>query len=91
MKLWGKLIQKQKIIQSIVIENNNPALSKEQQRKDCLEQLCYDFDIPYPIWLPYNEQDYKKYKKTAFKQDHFIEPISFDYLEIQELETEKVL
>lgn len=86
MRLWGKLIKKQQIISDIVVENWDPNLSTEKKLKDCLERLCYEFDIPYPLWLPHNEKDYAQYQKTSFRQDHFIESISFDYFEIEQIE-----
>ena len=83
MKLWGKLIIKQKIVLDAVVENIDPALSDEKKRKYCLEELCYGFDIPYPLWLPHNEKEYGQYKKTSFHQDHFIEIIDFERFEIE--------
>lgn len=47
-----------------------------------LEEVCYQFNLSKPIWLDSNIQDFKRYDKTRFTQDNFIESIDFDYLEI---------
>ncbi len=51
-----------------------------------LEEVCYQFNLSKPIWLDSNIQDFKRYDKTRFTQDNFIESINFDYLEIHVIE-----
>ena len=51
-----------------------------------LEEVCYQFNLSKPIWLDSNIQDFKRYDKTRFTQDNFIESIDFDYLEIHVIE-----
>ena len=51
-----------------------------------LEEVCYQFNLSKPIWLDSNIQDFKRYDKTRFTQDNFIESIAFDYLEIHVIE-----
>ena len=51
-----------------------------------LEEVCYQFNLSKPIWLDSNIQDFKRYDKTSFTQDNFIESIDFDYLEIHVIE-----
>ena len=51
-----------------------------------LESVCRSFDLGRPIWLDTNIRDFQRSKKTRFYQDNFIEPVDFDYLEIQILE-----
>lgn len=48
--------------------------------------MCYYFDLGKPIWLDSNVRDFQLHDKTRFKQDNFIEPIEFDFLEIQVIE-----
>jgi hypothetical protein len=88
-RLWGKVYKSNQIIKDIVIENEDTSLSKEALTNDCLEKICYKFDLQKPMWLNDNLKDYPKYGKTAFKQDHFIEQIDFDYLEIEIIDLEK--
>lgn len=51
-----------------------------------LDEVCYEFDLPKPIWLDANVEEFKTHDKTRFRQDNFIEQLDFDYLEIQIIE-----
>ncbi len=51
-----------------------------------LEKICYDFDIPRPIWLDCNISDFQKHSKVRFTRDSFIEEVPFDHLEFMVLE-----
>jgi len=51
-----------------------------------LDEVCLQFDLGKPIWLDKTISDFKRYRKTRFTQDNFMEPIEFDYLEIQVIE-----
>ena len=39
-----------------------------------------------PIWLESNIDEFRRLDHTRFRQDSFIEPLDFDYLEIRVLE-----
>lgn len=51
-----------------------------------LEDACKEMDISVPIWLEINITDFKRNSRCRFYQDSFIEPVDFDYLEMQVLE-----
>ena len=51
-----------------------------------LEDACHELDLGIPIWLDKNVKEFKRAAKTRFYQDHFMEPIDFDYLEFQVIE-----
>ena len=51
-----------------------------------LEEACREMDLSVPIWLDINIRDFKRNSKCRFYQDSFIEPVDFDYLEIQVIE-----
>lgn len=88
-RLWGKVYKNNTIIKDTVIEQNENAMSKDDLTYDCLDKICYEFDLQHPMWLNDNYKDYPTYGKTSFKQDHFIEQIDFDYLEIEIIKDEK--
>ncbi|GMQ59489.1 hypothetical protein AN1V17_38860 [Vallitalea sediminicola] len=88
-RLWGKVYRNSKMIKDTVIELTNDSLSKDALTIDCLDKICYEFDLQHPMWLNDNNKDYPAYGKTSFKQDHFIEQIDFDYLEIEIIDEEK--
>lgn len=85
-RLWGKLFQKNRIVKDIIICNNNPDLNRTKKIYDALDEICYEFDLPKPIWLDATIKDFKQYDKVKFFQDNFIEQINFDYLEIHVIE-----
>lgn len=82
-KLWGKIIKKNAIIQSHVIELNHENLSIEKSINRGTGDLCNHFDIANPIWMRDNELEFDQISKTRFKAQHFIEEIDFDCFEIE--------
>ncbi len=55
----------------------------------CLYALCYDLDVQKPMLLPKNLNDLLEYRRTLLTQDCFIEPIGFDWLELEIADEEK--
>jgi hypothetical protein len=88
-RLWGKVYKNNKIIKDTIIELHNDDISKDDLTNNCLDKICYEFDLQHPMWLNDNQKDYPVYGKTSFNQDHFIEQIDFDYLEIEIIPDEK--
>lgn len=85
-RLWGKLLKNNKVIRDTTISIGNYKLSRTQMVFQALDEICYTFDLGKPIWLDSNVREFQKRSKTRFGQDHFIEHIDFDYLEIQVIE-----
>jgi len=52
----------------------------------CLEKASYELDLPKPIWLGVNVNDFKMHNKCRFTQDSFIEEVPFDFMEISVIE-----
>lgn len=85
IRLWGKVITNNKIVtstESTCIDE----IDYQEQLKKCIIDICYKLDLQKPFWLSKNLKEYNKYKKTSFKQDNFIELISFDKFEIEVIE-----
>ncbi len=85
-RMWGKLIQNNKVLKDTVIPLSDYTMTRTQMVFEALDKICYAFDLSKPIWLDANISEFQKHSKTRFKQDHFIETIEFDYLEIQIIE-----
>ena len=83
LKLWGILRKNNKMIRNLVVENEDNSLSPEEQLNACMEEICYQFDIPKPIWLSKHQNEFEQFHRTVFKADHFIEKIDFDAFEIE--------
>lgn len=85
-RIWARTFKDNRMLQDIVIENDNPGLSRTKKVFAALDSVCYEFDLSRPVWLDKNIADFKRNSKVRFTQDSFIDTIDFDYLELQVLE-----
>lgn len=88
-RLWGKLYKDNRIIQDIVICNEDTTISFQELVDNGLEEICMLFDLQKPFWLNDNRKDLLQFKRASFNKSHFIEYIEFDYLEIEIIEEHK--
>lgn len=84
-RLWGKLYKDNHLINDMVVERSN-RIPTALQMDGAIEELVMAFDLQKPMWLMDNTKDFKQFKNTRFTQQHFIESIQFDYLEIELIE-----
>jgi hypothetical protein len=82
-RLWGKIRKNNRTIRDIVVSSEEAGLSKEERLHECIQKICYEFDLQRPMWLPKNQREYDKYHMAALSQDNFIETIHFDFLELE--------
>lgn len=84
-RLWGKIFRSNHLLKDTVIciESDD---TRTHKIFHALDEVCYEFDLPKPIWLDANVEEFKMHDKTRFRQDNFIEQLDFDYLEIQIIE-----
>lgn len=85
-RMWGKIIKDNRLLKDTTISISDYSLSRTQMVFQALDDICYEFDLGKPIWLDANIHEFQLHAKTRFKQDHFIEHIDFDFLEIQIIE-----
>lgn len=84
-RLWGRMLCKNHLIKDVVISDDSTD-SRTAKVFHAVTAICREFDLAEPIWLDANIREFQKRNKTRFSQDHFIESIDFDYLEISVLE-----
>ena len=84
-RMWGKLIRDNRLLRDRVIEDDREE-TRTHKVFDALTALCREFDLAEPIWLDANVTEFRRLSKTRFRQENFVEEISFDYLEIQMIE-----
>ena len=89
MKLWAKVILKHKIIDDLTIELPDDQRDLVTRVKEVMDEVAYDFDQPRPIWMKQNEEDLKRFGRTEFHQEHYIEVINFTKLEIELIDEDK--
>lgn len=85
-RMWGKLFYDNHLLKDTVAMNSDYSMSRTAMVFQALDEICHEFDLGHPIWLETNIRDFKLRDKTRFTKDSFVEPIEFDYLEIQVLE-----
>lgn len=81
VRLWVRIMKKQHILRSETIEMTDDV-------QDALTQICAIIDIPRPIFLQKHTREWTQFQQTSFSQDHFVEHIPFDKLEIEQINTE---
>lgn len=86
MRIWGKLMKDNRLVQDMVAEITDYNLSRTKKVYQALDEMCYAFDLAKPIWLKQNQRDFIKHSRTRFTQDSFVEEIDFDYLDFQVIE-----
>lgn len=84
-RLWVKIIKENRLVADTVIEDTSDK-TRTHKIFDGLEEACVKFDLGKPMWLDSTVSDFKRLSKARFTKDNFIEPIDFDYMEIQVLE-----
>ena len=84
-RLWVKVIKESRLVNDTVIEDSSDK-TRTHKIFDGLEAACVEFDLGKPIWLDSTIANFKRLGKARFTADNFIEPIDFDYMEIQILE-----
>ncbi len=84
-RLWAKTFKNTHLVKDVCIED--PSTDTRTHKVFCaLQKACNEMDLGSPIWLDKTVSDFKRFAKTRFYQDNFMETIDFDYLEIQVIE-----
>ena len=84
-RLWAKVFKDNHLLQDTVICDSSEDTRTHKVFR-ALDQACYQFDLGKPIWLDSTVKEFKRHNKARFGQDHFMESIEFDFLEIQIIE-----
>ena len=85
-RLWEEIYKDNRMIRDMVVCNDNSELRRTQKIFAAIDDICREFDLSKPLWLESTISSFKRYDKTRFLQDNFMEPIDFDYLEIHVIE-----
>lgn len=84
-RLWVKIIKENHLLKDTVVENASDE-TRTKKIFGAIEEACNKFDLGQPVWLESTIRDFKRHSKARFTNDNFMEPIDFDYMEIQILE-----
>lgn len=84
-RMWGKIWKENRMLKDTVICDESSD-TRTHKIFHALDEICYLWDLSKPIWLDHNIEEFRRHDKTRFTADSFIDPIDFDYLEIQIIE-----
>ncbi|WP_343210192.1 hypothetical protein [Anaerolentibacter hominis] len=85
-RLWGKIWKDTRLMKDYVVCDDSPKINRTRKVFSAIDSLCYEFDLPKPIWLDKNIAEFQRHDRTRFTQDNFIESIPFDAFEIMVIE-----
>lgn len=84
-RIWGKIWKDNHLINDYVYEDSTED-TRTHKVFNGIEKMAYEFDLPKPIWLDKNINEFKRDSRTRFYSDSYIEEIEFDYFEILVIE-----
>ncbi len=84
-RLWAKEFKDTRMIKDLTVEDTSDE-SRTHKVFNAIDKICSEFDLGKPIWLDKNITEFKRFAKTRFYADNFVEHIEFDYLEIHVIE-----
>ena len=84
-RLWARIFQDNHMLRDACISDDSQD-TRTHKIFRALDEVCYQFDLPRPIWLDKTIAEFRRHNKARFTRDNFVESIDFDYLEIQVIE-----
>lgn len=85
-RLWCKTLnENNNILSESIIEDTSDS-NRTKKVMNSLSRACNALDLAEPIWFESNINEFKNHAKTRFRQDNFIESVSFSAFEIQVIE-----
>ena len=83
IKMWAKIMIKDKIISQYVYESIDNFSNETFYLH--IAEICHKLDIPTPIVLDMHIKHFVHYNSTTFKSRDFVENINFDKLNIENI------
>ncbi len=74
------------MLKDMVVVNDDPDMTRTRKIFAAIDEVCRAYDLSKPIWLDSTIAEFRKHDKVKFTQDHFIDAIDFDALEIHVIE-----
>ncbi|MBR3504382.1 MAG: hypothetical protein IKO07_09085 [Clostridia bacterium] len=81
-RLWIRLIRHHRIARQLTVD------CAWGSQDEALREACRALDAPAPIWLGKNENEFDRFRRTAFTADNFVESVAFDRMEVEFLDDE---
>lgn len=81
MKVWASIHKNNKVITRCSEESDLEDISEALLA--CLEKIYKELDIAEPVWVTKHAKELSRFGTTKFYPSDFIEPVSFDYFEVE--------
>lgn len=78
MRVEGRLFRESVILAVEFIEYSNEDLRFSKELENSLILLCRKLDIPVPMWLEKNTQEFAAFRQTIFFSEQFSQEVRFD-------------
>lgn len=85
-RMSGTIYRDGRIVRSCISRQEQADLRRTEKVLLALREICEYMDLAVPIWLDANIREFQRKSHTSFRQDSFVEPISFDRFEIEIIE-----
>ena len=83
MKLEGKTFRANLCLQEGHVEQPDTGGKFVPQLEKLLVELCHQMDVPIPLWLGKNTNEFARFHQTIFFAEQFTENIRFDRFQIR--------
>lgn len=81
-QLWARAIRKHRIVRS----ETTPLETDDLEQ--AIGEVCHKLDLSRPMILGKHERDWEQFGMTAFTQDHFVDAIPYDRIEVERIDTD---
>ena len=81
MRIWVTLHRNNKIIART--DASSEIYDPADALLECLEQAYKALDISEPVWVSKHAKDLANFGRTKFFPGDFIDPVNFDYMEVE--------
>lgn len=75
------LHKESKVLKRITLKSETEDISMALM--ECLEQGYKQLDVAEPVWVSKHRNQLGKFLSTRFLQEDFVEPVNFDYLQVE--------
>ena len=81
IRIWAKIIIDNKLVKDLIYEATENY--NREEFFDHLTEICYRLNISTPTLLDAHFDNYENFNNIKFLPRDFVEPISFDKLELE--------
>ena len=81
MRVWASIGKDHTVIKRAFGESDQ--LDASHALMECLEIIYKELDVAEPVWVNKHARDLSQYRRTRFLPTDFLEPVNFDYMDIE--------